>query len=167
MGATTFETYGMGRDVDSAFRAARDHAFYMHGHGGYTGTLAEKGSYQVVRIPAGVRCSPKKFLDLLYEMEDFVSVGYLRGDLKWCKTAAEKRALESQIKKEERKQASFWRKNIALKATLEHAAITYQDKWGACLAIQVGGAQAVGIKREAGRAGTRDQVWLFCGWASC
>jgi hypothetical protein len=167
MGATTFEVYSTGRDPDSAFREARDQALYDFGHAGYTGSIAEKGSFRMVKIPAGVRCTPKKFLELLHDVEDFQSLAYLRSDLQWAKNAADKRRRESLIKKEERRQASFWRKNIALKATLEHAEEIYGDKWGPCIALEVKGAQAVTIKKRNGRAGTHDRVFVFAGWASC
>lgn len=48
MGGTTFDHYAAGVDVASAFRDARDEAGYEHGHGGYSGTLAEKGEYVVI-----------------------------------------------------------------------------------------------------------------------
>jgi len=42
MGATPFVVVARGRDVLSAFRSAREDALHEHGHGGYTGTIAEK-----------------------------------------------------------------------------------------------------------------------------
>jgi len=48
MGANTFEQYQAGADVKQAFRDASEQAAYEHGHGGYTGTLAEKGDYVVI-----------------------------------------------------------------------------------------------------------------------
>lgn len=48
MGATTFRTTSRGEDVSEAFSRAVDDAKYMHGHGGYTGTIAEKTSYEVI-----------------------------------------------------------------------------------------------------------------------
>lgn len=47
MGATTFYTVGYGNDVAHAFELAVSNAQYDHGHGGYTGTIAEKGSFVV------------------------------------------------------------------------------------------------------------------------
>ena len=42
MGADTFTTSAKGRTAEEAFRAAREDACHWHGHGGYTGTIAEK-----------------------------------------------------------------------------------------------------------------------------
>lgn len=48
MGAQDFVTIAQGDDVGEAFSAAVDEAAHEYGHGGYTGTIAEKDSY--VRI---------------------------------------------------------------------------------------------------------------------
>lgn len=47
MGASTFTTVGRGNDAPHAFELARNEAAYEHGHGGYTGTIAEKDSFVV------------------------------------------------------------------------------------------------------------------------
>ena len=44
MGAYAFRTRAQGATAEEAFRAAVDQARYESGHGGYTGTLAEKAS---------------------------------------------------------------------------------------------------------------------------
>ena len=48
MGGTTFDHYAPGIDVKDAFSRAHEEASYEHGHGGYSGTIAEKGSYVVI-----------------------------------------------------------------------------------------------------------------------
>lgn len=48
MGATTFREFQAGSDVKDAFSEAVSDARYMSGAGGYSGTLAEKGSYVVI-----------------------------------------------------------------------------------------------------------------------
>ena len=45
MGATTFREVSRGETAEKAFFSAVQDAQYMHGHGGYTGTIAEKSSY--------------------------------------------------------------------------------------------------------------------------
>lgn len=45
MGANTFYQFGRGPTTKTAFVAARADALYTHGHGGYSGTLAEKAEY--------------------------------------------------------------------------------------------------------------------------
>lgn len=42
MGSSNFETVVNGATLDAAFDAARQEARYWHGHGGYSGTVAEK-----------------------------------------------------------------------------------------------------------------------------
>ncbi|MER0477053.1 hypothetical protein ABR737_01540 [Streptomyces sp. Edi2] len=48
MGAEYFSVYQDGTAVEHAFRDAVEDAEYEHGHGGYTGTIAEKRFYKVV-----------------------------------------------------------------------------------------------------------------------
>ena len=45
MGASDFCNSWAGTDADEAFNEAREAAAWEHGHGGYTGTLAEKGDF--------------------------------------------------------------------------------------------------------------------------
>tara|TARA_B100001059_G_scaffold134263_1_gene134495 strand:+ start:5860 stop:6195 length:336 start_codon:yes stop_codon:yes gene_type:complete len=47
MGATTFYETSRGKTAEEAFFAAQKEARYMHGHGGYTGTIAEKHSFTI------------------------------------------------------------------------------------------------------------------------
>lgn len=49
MGGTTFFTHGEGKTPEEAFNAAREKALYDYGHRGYTGTIAEKRSFVVIR----------------------------------------------------------------------------------------------------------------------
>lgn len=51
MGATEFMARAEGVDATSAFRAAREEAAWEHGHGGYTGTIAEKQTFAMIRVP--------------------------------------------------------------------------------------------------------------------
>lgn len=54
MGAQQFATRGTGKTVAEAFATARERAAWEHGHGGYSGSLAEKGDYAVITLPKGV-----------------------------------------------------------------------------------------------------------------
>lgn len=49
MGACDFYKYQPGSDARQAFNEATDHARYMNGHGGYTGTIAEKPSFEIIQ----------------------------------------------------------------------------------------------------------------------
>jgi len=60
MGAESFVTYARGKTVKEAFDNAVREARYEHGHGGYTGTIAEKDGFRYIPVPAGV--SPKDFI---------------------------------------------------------------------------------------------------------
>lgn len=50
MGATNFACIGRGKDAKEAFSSARDDALYEFGHGGYTGSIAEKDSFKLVTL---------------------------------------------------------------------------------------------------------------------
>ena len=54
MGAMRFATEATGKTAVEAFAAAVEDARYMHGHRGYTGTIAEKREFAVVKVPAGI-----------------------------------------------------------------------------------------------------------------
>ena len=61
MGAEQFITYAKGKTAKEAFQTARDAAAWVHGHGGYTGTIAEKHTFEMVPVPAGE--DPTAFVD--------------------------------------------------------------------------------------------------------
>lgn len=48
MGAGTFDAYAKGKTASEAFDRAVKEAQHMHGHGGYTGTIAEKDSFVLI-----------------------------------------------------------------------------------------------------------------------
>ena len=50
-------------NADEAFSHAVDSAAHEHGHGGYTGTLAEKREFRMLVVPAGQ--TPEQFMDAL------------------------------------------------------------------------------------------------------
>lgn len=50
MGAYEFTTVADGATAREAFNRAVDDALYESGHGGYTGTIAEKGSFVVFSV---------------------------------------------------------------------------------------------------------------------
>jgi predicted small metal-binding protein len=53
MGACDFMTIGYGKTAREAFADAVEHARYEHGHGGYTGTIAEKNQFIELAVPRG------------------------------------------------------------------------------------------------------------------
>ena len=51
MGATVFEQIGSGKNAKEAFAKALERALYDYGTDGYSGTMAEKDSFEVVESP--------------------------------------------------------------------------------------------------------------------
>lgn len=49
MGAQQFVCIGEGATVAKAFQDARTNAIHEHGHGGYSGSIAEKNSYRLIQ----------------------------------------------------------------------------------------------------------------------
>jgi hypothetical protein len=76
MGATTFMSYYgvMSRatrgQADEVFEYARKHAQYENGHGGYTGTIAEKNSFCVISDEGISYAKAFKLADDLIEQSD-------------------------------------------------------------------------------------------------
>lgn len=68
MGACEFNNVAVGSNVDEAFSRTVQDAQYEHGHGGYSGTIAEKGSYRLFPLPDITGASP-------YAIADFVVSG--------------------------------------------------------------------------------------------
>jgi len=54
MGAVVFMNVGLGSSAKKAFDDLVYEARYQHGHGGYTGTIAEKNSFVVIPVPDGM-----------------------------------------------------------------------------------------------------------------
>ena len=53
MGSESFTHQAEGKTAKEAFNKAREEAFYDHGHSGYTGTIAEKESFVMIKLPKG------------------------------------------------------------------------------------------------------------------
>lgn len=68
MGAATFWVEAEGFNPQEAFKAAVENAQYTKGHGGYTGTIAEKHSFRDIRVPQGE--DPRKHAQALMDKDD-------------------------------------------------------------------------------------------------
>ena len=68
MGAQEFFQRAKGKTAKDAFLMARDQAAYEHGHGGYTGTLAEKSGFIEIPVPDGK--DPHDFANDLMQYDD-------------------------------------------------------------------------------------------------
>lgn len=79
MGGTTFETHNDLDDVAQAYSAAVADAAWEHGHGGYTGTIAEKSGYVVFDVPAGK--TAKEAMDALQRAHfDYATDSWVKPD---------------------------------------------------------------------------------------
>lgn len=68
MGAERFEDIGTGETAEEAFRLLVDASAWENGHGGYTGTIAEKDGF-VLFDPASVGLAVGDFLRLVEEYD--------------------------------------------------------------------------------------------------
>lgn len=68
MGASNFSNTAEGSSAKEAFKNATEEARYKHGHGGYTGTIAEKSTFTMISVPAGE--DPHKYADRLMDEQD-------------------------------------------------------------------------------------------------
>lgn len=68
MGGQTFWQEARGKTAREAFNAAREQALHEHGHGGYTGSIAEKHDFvMIVRTPG---CTPMQQANYLIDSCD-------------------------------------------------------------------------------------------------
>lgn len=68
MGGCTFAQTAHGRNVQEAYNNAVRDAQYEHGHGGYTGSIAEKDGFTVFQMPA--RVTINEFLRAMNDIDD-------------------------------------------------------------------------------------------------
>lgn len=68
MGACDFWTKARGSSAKEAFDKATADARYEHGHGGYTGTIAEKDSFVTIEVPPGL--DPQEYAEKLFREGD-------------------------------------------------------------------------------------------------
>ncbi len=65
MGASDFMVYGVGTDAREVFNRLVEDAQYEYGHGGYTGTIAEKNGYKIVAEPMTKEEGKKKAYEMI------------------------------------------------------------------------------------------------------
>lgn len=68
MGAETFFTESSGKTAKEAFDAAVEQAAYDYGHSGYTGTIAEKDCFVMIKVPEGK--DPREYANKLIDDGD-------------------------------------------------------------------------------------------------
>lgn len=177
MGADNFSTAAFGKTPKEAFSAARERAQHNSGHGGYTGTIAEKHDFVHVPLPKGVTIPA--FLKLLDDAEEFAYADYAKerladherygkGKRKMYAGRTLKQA-QAEVAKVQRKVDRFWAK-VAKKPGLEKAirdALPFHsgDKWGPalCLGPLTGKAMRERMSYAAGvnSTYTDEQGWTY------
>ena len=75
MGAESFVETGKGKTASEAFNYAVGQAQYEHGHGGYSGTLAEKHDFVMISLPENENAQAYAY--------DLIEKGDERIDDKW------------------------------------------------------------------------------------
>lgn len=68
MGAMDFWVKAKGATAKEAFATATSDARHEYGHGGYTGTIAEKSEFKMVTVPAGR--DPSNYAEELMQSEN-------------------------------------------------------------------------------------------------
>lgn len=68
MGAQDFQETSKGGTINEAFENAVEQARHEHGHGGYTGTIAEKHDFTEIKCLPDK--TPQQMMDLVMEDDD-------------------------------------------------------------------------------------------------
>lgn len=83
MGACCFENYSKILDPKKAFDDIHESALYENGHGGYSGTIAEKSRYETRSAPL----TSNKAKEFIYGKDDYDSenenFGDIENSVKW------------------------------------------------------------------------------------
>jgi hypothetical protein len=105
MGATNFHDSGVGKSANDVFGDLVDEATWEHGHGGYTGTIAEKPGFRMFEPPKGMSVrdfinavdsyDPDNDKDAPYEVRQ----AYKVYDDKWGPAVCVKEDIEGGLKK--------------------------------------------------------------------
>jgi len=109
MGAELFRTRATGETLADAFEAARAQARFENGHGGYTGTIAEKNDVLEVAVPGGIE--PAAFAAIVYAALDYFE-GWQAEREEWANLPAE------------------------VVTAVKRAAVAGDNKWGPAVAVQ-------------------------------
>ncbi len=131
MGASNFTAAAYGKSPEEAFSRAVQEARHEYGHGGYTGTIAEKPSaYILPALPP--RWTAAKVEALIATVEYGESYKAANGEWKIRKGSAEKAAAT----------LNEWLRSARSFRTAADLVEMFNDKWGACLCVEVKPAEA-------------------------
>jgi hypothetical protein len=134
MGACDFRTVANGKTAAEAFRNAVTDAAWEYGHGGYTGTIAEKHNYIVVDVPDGR--DAKEWVTTLSAArsgqaaaDGMLSYGVYKDEAMNAHVEAIKRADAEALATVE---------SILGRQQAKKVLAALHDKWGPCLAVRSG-----------------------------
>lgn len=165
MGACDFMNVGCGKSAQEVFSQLRDDAAYEHGHGGYTGTIAEKSSFTMLPTP-NTRLDIRDLTECAISNEDTYTVWRKlkegEADPGWgSRTKYSNDGTTTTFVPEKKKIPD------SLKPWVERAARAADDKWGPAACVEITGKQAKEIKERSGFKGKRGiKVFAFFGLAS-
>jgi hypothetical protein len=160
MGATEFEDYGFGNDVEVAFNSCVREAHYEYGHDSYNGSISTVRGYQVFNVPT--RANVEKVAALVWLLRDTPDshVRYSTDRFK---------VLTGRIDA-----SGTWRTkwktyilNKGLDVPLLLAMSASIQKWESCCAIRVTGSAARHKREQFGWKGLHGDVYYFFGLAAC
>lgn len=171
MGAVTFIDSAFAKDAHTAFLAAREQAAWEHGHGGYTGTIAEKPGFVLIPRPPRVKASD--VLDALAaarRAEAMIDKSHPGFDKWWKRDPFAEQS---------------WKRLVGWygESNARRYVGLYDSKWDECIAVEGSDAETAAHKKRNGigvtiayrKDGTKDvttrrvqgRVFFFGGWASC
>lgn len=160
MGANAFETMSHGKTAREAFHAAAEAAAWECGHGGYTGTIAEKSDFALYTLPP--RVMAPKVIAALYRAE---TPEQQREVKKYWAESKVKQTAEQKRWAREGAKAFQWLASTFGERVAVGMVETFNDKWGPAVAFEV-----TGKARDRYRLYTNvprgQKVFVFTGYAS-
>jgi len=137
MGASEFINVAEGKTADEAFKKLVAQAQWEHGHGGYSGTIAEKQSFVEFARPKGMRRD--KVIEAVRALGGYALPDALRPAINFGRSEDYQQAIAEVY------DGKGGYPKLRIAAMFE----VYDDKWGPALAIQL-----------------RKGEYLFAGFAS-
>ena len=158
MGATDFSQDASGKSAKEAFSRAVEQAQYEHGHGGYSGTIAEKGGDGFVMLPAlPPRWTAQKVEDLIGTAQYGESYKASNGTWK-IRRGSQAKAAEAL--------EDYLARGMSRLSVRQLLALC-DDKWGPALCVEVAARERADYIRWQGKLRRGDRVFRFFGTASC
>ena len=154
MGACQYEELSHGKTAKEAFHRAVEQAQYEYGHGGYTGTIAEKCDFTVFDLP------PRVMAGKVVAALGWAALHMQFIDSPECVASYNDRTIVTRARREWE-----WLVSKFDARTVREMVRLYDDKWGPAVGFQVTGkvADRYRLYHPMKRG---ERVFLFCGFAS-